>query len=280
MLSSELQQQWHVERNMHLGPITVKPQSGIKVVWQCDKCPAGQPHIWKSTVAHRTRGTRCPYCSNRLVCLHNSIATIAPDAVQYWNHSKNDVAPDQLLAGSKFRAEWKCPTCQWEWQAPVFMRTRTNAGCAKCSARNRSQQSHPTLAEAQPACLSEWDYERNDKEGFHPDVITLGSRKQVHWICSCCPCGQPHCWTARPCLRIGNGSGCPTCAGQQACVCNSLESFDLSVAAEFDLDKNGFAPSEITAGSDKKVWWWNAKRGSWRQTVGSRTMYMRYLKQL
>ena len=249
-------------------------------VWQCNECPAGQPHIWTTNVANRTRGARCPFCSNRLVCLHNSIATVAPGAAKYWNHNKNDAAPDQVLAGSKLRAEWKCPTCQWEWQAPIFMRVRTNAGCPKCSARNKSQQSQPTFAEAQPACLDEWDYDRNEAEGFHPDVITLGSRKLVHWICSCCPRGQPHRWTARPAMRIANGSGCAICAGQQACVCNSLDSLDPSVAAEFDVDKNGFAPSEITAGSDKKVWWRNAKRGSWRQTVNSRTVYMRYMKQV
>ena len=32
-LSPELQQQWHVRRNRHLGPITMKPQSQIKAVW-------------------------------------------------------------------------------------------------------------------------------------------------------------------------------------------------------------------------------------------------------
>ena len=79
MLSSELQQQWDAEMNLHLGAIRVKPQSGIKAVWQCNKCPAGRPHIWTATVQNRTRGNKCPYCTNRLVCLHNSLATLAPD---------------------------------------------------------------------------------------------------------------------------------------------------------------------------------------------------------
>ena len=33
MLSSQLQQQWHIDRNMHLGAVNVKPQSIIKAVW-------------------------------------------------------------------------------------------------------------------------------------------------------------------------------------------------------------------------------------------------------
>ena len=271
MLDLELQQQWHVEKNMHLGPIKIRPHSNFKAVWQCNKCPAGQPHVWTTSVADRTQGTQCPYCCNRLVCLHSSLATVAPDVAQYWNHSKNEKTPDQTLAGSQRRAEWRCPCCMWEWQAPIAGRVRTKAGCPKCSRALIVTQPQPTFAEAQPAELAEWDYERNNAEGFHPNNTSLGSGKQVHWICSCCPRGQPHRWTASPSNRIGHGKGCAVCAGQQVCVCNSLQSLAPSVAAEFDVDKNGFVASGITAGSGQKVWWTNARRGSWRQTVCERT---------
>ena len=79
MLSPELQQQWHVDRNMHLGAIKVKPRSAVKAVWKCNNCPAKQQHVWTAHVGNRTRGDRCTYCSNRLVCLHNSLAAVAPD---------------------------------------------------------------------------------------------------------------------------------------------------------------------------------------------------------
>ena len=271
MLNPPLQQQWDAERNMHLGAIRVKPQSHIRAVWHCDKCPAGQPHIWTTTVQSRTRGTQCPYCSNRRVCLHNSLATIAPEAVQYWNYSKNEEVPEQVLPGSHSKAEWKCPTCNLEWQARINTRTWNRSGCPRCTQANKVIQSQPTFCEAQPACLAEWDYEHNTAEEFYPDKITLGSTKQVHWVCSCCPSGQLHRWTATPSHRIGRGTGCAVCAGRQACVCNSLESLFPSTAAEFDVDKNGFAPSEITAQSNNKVWWRTAKRGSWRQAVKDRT---------
>ena len=270
MLTPELQQQWDVSRNMHLGA-KVRPQSGIKAAWKCSKCPAGQPHIWTATIGNRTRGTQCPYCKNRLVCLHNSLAATAPDAAQYWNHSKNDKTPEQVLAGSNSKAEWKCPGCKWEWQAHIFMRTRLRAGCPKCSASKGRKQSLPTYVEAQPACLAEWDYEHNSANDIFPDNTTLGSSKRVHWICSCCPRGQPHRWIAAPHNRISNGQGCAVCAGQQVCVCNSLESLFPLLAAEFDVEKNGFAPSDITAHSHKKVWWRSAKKGSWQQAPYVRT---------
>ncbi|KAL3144815.1 hypothetical protein ABBQ38_001924 [Trebouxia sp. C0009 RCD-2024] len=119
--------------------------------------------------------------------------------------------------------------------------------------------------------LAEWDHERTEAEGFYPHTITLGSHKLVHWICSRCPRGQPHHWTAMPASCISNGSGCGVCAGMQACVCNSLESLVPSVAADFDLNKNDFAPLDVTAWSQKEVWWINAKRGSWKQVVHVRT---------
>ena len=275
MLSKELQEQWHVNANKRLGPIKVKPQSNIKAVWQCSECPAGQPHIWTAYVHSRKHGAQCPYCSNRRVCLHNSLATVAPDVAQYWNNSKNEKAPDQMLAGSHSRAEWKCPTCQWEWQAPVGTRVLKNAGCPKCSQAVRVNQPQPTFAEGQPVQLAEWDYERNDAEGFHPEDITLGSNKLVHWICSQCPRGQPHRWRAPPYSRIGNGSGCAVCSGMQTCVCNSLESLFPSVAAELDVDRNGFAASHVTAQTNQSVWWRNKRRGSWRQAVDARTAYLK-----
>ena len=217
MLSPELQQQWHVDKNMHLGPIRIRPHCHFKAVWQCNKCPAGQPNVWTAAVYSTMRGSQyyCPFCCNRLVCLHNSLAAIAPDVARYRNHNRNRKASVQVLAGSKFRAEWKWSACNWEWQALRRDRVLSSAGCPKCSQALKGHQRQPTFAEAQPACLAGWDYERNIAEGFCPDKVTRGSNKLVHWICSCCPRGQPP--------RVGHGKGFSVCAGQQACVCNSLE---------------------------------------------------------
>ncbi|KAL3150121.1 hypothetical protein ABBQ38_013459 [Trebouxia sp. C0009 RCD-2024] len=192
-------------------------------------------------------------------------------ASRYWNHTKNEKAPEQVLAGSPSRAEWQCPVCKREWRASIKDCTRRGSGCAKCSARNRTQQPQPTFAEAQPAELAQWDHERSDAEGFFPHKVTLGSAKQVHWICSCCPRGQPHRWTATPSSRVSKSSGCPVCDSKQICVCNSLESVFPFIAAELDEDKNGFSPAEVAAYSTKKVWWKNAKHGSWLQSPYRRT---------
>ena len=155
MLSPELQQQWHVDSNMHLGAIKVKPCSTIRAVWKCSKCPAGQPHVWTTSVINRRPSSTCPYCSNRRLCLHNSLATIAPDVAHYWDLTKNEKSPEQVSAGSSFRAKWKCPACKYEWPATILKRVSSRAGCPKCSLAARSLQPQPTFAVAKPAELAE-----------------------------------------------------------------------------------------------------------------------------
>ena len=121
-LSPHLQLEWHPDNDALLGGIKVTPHSNRKVLWSCSNCPAGCPHIWASTVNNRTQGRKCPYCQGRKVCKHNSLATKAPKQSRYWNHSKNIKTPEQTLAGSNSRADWKCPDCQHEWQAQIAKR--------------------------------------------------------------------------------------------------------------------------------------------------------------
>ena len=220
MLHRKLQQQWHADKNMHLGPVKIKPQSNIKAVWQCNKCPAGQPHIWTAVVSKRTQGSQCPFCCNRLVCLHNSLAAAASDAAQYWNHSKNEKTPGRMLAGSHFRAEWKCPTCAWEWEAPIEKPTRTRLVLPNAVEHSRSPSHSPLLLKStlfnwlsgttsamMPRGLSRRHYPCQRQAGAL-DLLTLSKRtatplgnvsKQPHWsrqrVFSLC-------WPSGLCLQL------------------------------------------------------------------------------
>ena len=170
--------EWHPENNALLGGVKVKPGSSRRVMWSCPNCPARYPHIWKTTVNKRAEGTKCPYCHGRSLCQQNSLATKTSSQVRYWNHDKNDKTPEQTLAGSHLRGEWKCPTCSHEWQAQIAQRVRDDCGCPRCkkmaSYGNRYKQ--PTFEAAQHPLLLEWDYERNAADGIHPDNTTLGTK--------------------------------------------------------------------------------------------------------
>ena len=75
-------------------------------------------------------------------------------------------------------------------------------GCPHCSQKRKIGKciKHPTLAEWQDphgrALLAEWDHERNAPCGKFPLSTSLKSNKQIFWLCTKCPAGQQHSWSA------------------------------------------------------------------------------------
>ncbi len=272
-LSSHLQQEWHPDNNVVLGGVKIKPYSNLKVLWSCLNCPSGCPHVWKTRVSHRTGGSKCPYCEGRKVCEHSSLATKAPRQVKYWNQDKNAKTPEQTIAGSAFRAEWKCPVCSHEWQGQVAQRVQNDSGCPRCSNKARGRKTkQPTFEAARHQLLREWDYERNAADGIHPNTTTLRSQKLVHWVCHNCPKEQLHLYQMRACDRTGTYlQGCPYCAGHQVCKCNSLQTHYPMIASEWDFPRNVLTPAQVASRSKKSVWWENPVRGSWVQKINDRT---------
>ena len=272
LLKPQLQKQWHHVRNQQIGNIQVQPGSNRRVWWTCDQCPCGLPHKWLAIVYDRQRtDTQCPFCTNRKLCHHNSLLTVAPSVASYWDTAKNGVTADQVLAGSSTRGHWLCPTCSHSWQAQVFVKVHNNSGCPKCSKKSMGHTRQPTLTASNHPVMVEFDHSRNQEAGLDPDKITLGSDKKVHWVCSKCPRGRPHMYMAPPSSRVGKGSGCPYCSSTKACVCNSLQSLHPALAAEWDTAKNGIGPDQILPGSQKLAYWKNADGHSWEQSPDGRT---------
>ena len=59
-LNPELAKEWHPTKNKNLTPNDVTQYSNKKVWWICKR-----NHEWSATVANRTYGKGCPYCSGR-----------------------------------------------------------------------------------------------------------------------------------------------------------------------------------------------------------------------
>ncbi|DBA98602.1 TPA: hypothetical protein ACH3X1_014396 [Trebouxia sp. C0004] len=282
LLADELQKQWHDRLNMHLGIILIRPASNRKVWWTCDQCPDGCPHIWDATVADRTRGTGCPFCSGRAVCQHNTLATKAPEVAMFWDDKKNHpVSPTHVTFSSGMRAHWKCIVCSYEWQATVLGKVRGKTGCPKCARAHAgrkadgTRQKHPTFAAAKHALLQQWDHDRNRENGHFPDNTTLHSSKPIWWQCHECPKGKLHSWQARAFSRTSRKmlAGCPCCYGHQLCECNSLETVCPDVAADFDVEKNGATAAEVTSATRSKYSWLSDEPGAKKRSVAQRTVY-------
>ncbi len=236
LLRQELQMQWHHAKNQHLGDS---------------------------------------------LCQHNSLITVAPAVAEYWDAAKNGVTSDQVIAGSHIRRHWVCPLCGHSWQAAVERKVRDKTRCPKCMHKSKSWNRQPTLTQSQhPAILQgvgsvslmlEFDFERNRRAGLDPDKITAGSNNMVHWVCTKCPKGQPHLFVASPRRRIGLDHGCPCCANKRACICNSLQSLYPTLAAEYDIARNGVGPEQVLSRSGKMAFWKDASGHTWEQSPAGRT---------
>ena len=283
-LPKELQQQWHPDKNAHLENVIVTPGSGRKVWWSCDQCPDGMPHVWESTADRRTRGSGCPYCSGHEVCQHNTLARKAPELTQYWDTARNgSTSPNHITFNTHLRAHWKCPICLYKWQAKIYGKVRASSACPKCAKANGGRKQdgtrskHPTFASDNHPLLRQWHPELKDEEGNFPDNITLQSGKHIWWICDQCPNGKPHIWQARPSDRTRGKrpTGCPYCAGQDVCECNSLQTVCPYIAADFDVQRNRVTPAQVTFSSVVRYSWLSDKPGATKRSPNRRTLYSR-----
>jgi hypothetical protein len=128
-----------------------------------------------------------------------SLAATHPDLAAEWHPTLNgDLTPNDVSAGMKQRAWWKCPNGpDHEWPAAIWTRTRSEnpSGCPYC--RGLLPSSTNSLATHHPDLAAEWDYERN-RDPVHgrpltPNDFLPGSSKKVHWICAKAP---DHRWEA------------------------------------------------------------------------------------
>ena len=267
-----MQRQWHPTKNAHLSSAVMKPYSHRKVWWMCTECPGGHPHEWETTVGNRSNGTGCPFCANKAVCQHNSLATKFP-AVAAQLSDKNPGTAHDYMARSNQIVIWQCELGH-EWDAAIDSRTRKGnpSGCPVCAVERSKQplKRHPSLTDSGHPMMQYWDWELNDNAGLDPSKITCMSHIRANWICHCCPRKQPHRWQATV-KAVYRSSGCPCCAGRKACICNSLQSLFPELAAEWDYSRNKGNPDDYTAFSHIKVWWYNEERGSFQARISDRT---------
>ncbi len=277
LLSPRLEQEWDYENNHHLDNVQIKPHSHKICGWICLEGTADDPHHWDAQVYTRTQGHSCPYCAGVKVSKGNSLAAVAPDIAKSWCYKKNKATPQDYTSGSGYKATWDCIECGNQRSTTIRSRVTTGSGCLKCYSKrighrkDGSRHKHPTFAECNHALLSEWDHDTNAEQGLFPEDITLRSHKPVHWVCHQCSLSILHRWVAQPNARTSIQSKCPYCSGQAVCRCNTLATCCLELAQEWDYSKNEAGPDEYTRLSDQVVWWQNASRGSWQQSISQRT---------
>lgn len=145
----------------------------------------------------------------------------------------------------------------------VYTRSE-GASCPYCTGRKASPEQN-SLTKQFPALAAEWDDEMNAP--LTPQDVTTGSHKLIWWRCP-----KGHSWRAAVYSRTTLGTGCPVCTGRQALAGeNDLATLYPDIAAQWDEKKNGaLHPSNVTAGSNRRVWWKCEKGHSYRAVIAQR----------
>ena len=223
-------EQWHPYRNGETPPDTVIAGSNKRFWW---KCPEGPDHEWQTSPNNRTsHGSGCPMCSGFLVSVTNSLATRRPDIAGEWHPTKNgSLTPDQVVAGAKGKAWWKCDVDDdHEWQATVDNRSSKGSGCPCCSMPPKQVSSTNSLAALYPQVALEWHPTKNTVK---PDQVIGQSNKRAWWQCSIDP---SHEWSVSVGGRTGRGRGCPLCTLTPRSAQEMRLAHELSSLINFDLE--------------------------------------------
>ena len=254
--------QWHPTKNI-LKPTEVMPGTSKKVWWIC---PNG--HDYEQAISARVlHPNSCPVCSGQKVVQGvNDLQSRYPDVAREWNQNKNgEVFPSDITWGSNKKFWWNCSICGHEWQARVSDRTRNHNGCPAC-ANKVLVQGYNDLATKFPNIAKEWHPSKNGD--LKPSNIMPGSSKKVWWICS-----NGHDFLQSMVLRTTRNAGCPICSGNKVLQgYNDLATTNPEIAKEWHPTKNGdLKPTDVIAGSKRKVWWLCSEGHEYKQAIDYRT---------
>lgn len=235
--------QWDAERNAPLTPDDVTFGSHKKIWWICKS-----GHSWQTAVYTRSSGTGCPYCAaRRTLPGTGSLADRFPLLASEWDAEKNlPLTPETTSYGSHRLVWWCCPNGH-SYRSTVKSRAQGTA-CPYCAGRAVLAEEN-SLAARFPDLAREWDGEKNGV--LTPSHVLPGTHRKVWWRCE-----HGHSWRAAVFSRTQNHSGCPVCTGRQTLPGeNDLEALYPHLAAQWDEAKNGtLRPSDVTAGSNRRVW--------------------------
>lgn len=264
--NSQLIKEWDFEKNQ-INPQDVSVWSHKKAWWKCEK-----GHQYEMSVADRSNGNACPYCSNHRVLIgFNDLGTLYPNLVDEWIIDRNSKKPEEFTYGSNYKAWWKCKNGH-EYQARIFSRTSKGSGCPYCSGI-RPIVGKNDLMTINRDLANEWDYEKNGE--LKPDQFLPGSHKKVWWKCKICG----NSWEAEIKSR-NSGNGCPVCGIKKSVISRATPKQGESLAElypelldEWDYSKNLDINPYTVKPSSSRIVSWICKRGhTWKSRINNRAI--------
>lgn len=176
----------------------------------------------------------------------NSLQVLYPNIAAEWDDNLNGaLSPSQVSCGSHKRIHWICSKGH-QYESSVNKRVN-GTGCPYC-ANKKVLVGYNDFQSCNPQIAKEWDYSKNGDE--HPTNYTSYSGKKLYWICP-----KGHSYQAAIAKRT-TGRGCPYCTNKKVLIgYNDIATTAPEVLIDWNYEKNTVAPTMLTAGSQKKVFW-------------------------
>lgn len=186
-------------------------------------------------------------------------------------HMAPDFGMQDIPSGSgTLVVRWRCKANPiHEWLAFPYRRTRDKRGCPYCG--HKRLANGESLADLFREIAAEFDSDKNlsPKTGLplSPNTIWCRDRRQYWFLC---PAG--HSYKCSIAARTVHGKGCHDCE----VLPSSIHELRPDLAAEWNTKKNakhckGLSAKNVTAGSNKKVWWSCSEAGhEWAAVVKDR----------
>lgn len=184
--------------------------------------------------------------------------------LEEWDYENNiGLSPNTVTSGSNRKIWWKCSYCGHNWQTTINKRTINGSGCPKCRHSKRLKFcKNDNLLVTHPEIAQDWHSTKNGK--LTPEMFTKDSKYKVWWKCNSCGKEIEK--------EIRNYNGCLDCKNQTILNERNLTITHPKIAKDWHPTKNGqLKPNNVTAGSNKFVWWKCQVCGyEWRTKISNR----------
>ncbi|MCK5017458.1 MAG: zinc-ribbon domain-containing protein, partial [Candidatus Peribacteraceae bacterium] len=184
-----------------------------------------------------------------------------------WDFGKNEIRPEDVVAGSHKKVWWVCRVCGYRWKTVIRKRAMFNRGCWVCTKQVLVYEN--SLVCVFPEVAKDWHPQKNGS--LTAACVSKSTPKKYWWLCSTCG----HEWLKTVNARTSAGRGCPACANRVVTEDNNLKATHPVLALEWHPYKNNrLLSSDVVSGSSKKVWWKCSDAGclyEWRALIFNRT---------
>lgn len=230
-------------------PRTVSAGSRKRLSWICPK-----GHSFESEVRNGTASKSeyfCPICNGMQVLIgFNDLATTDPDVAK----EADGWDPTTVTRGSNKKRSFRCPNGHL-YTVAVAVRAVSGHGCRICKNQvcvigfNDLATAYPELA--------------NQADGWDPKTVVFGSKSRRNWKCA-----LGHTWSATVIGRTQGEKDCPFCTNMKTWTgFNDLATTHPHLVPEAD----GWDPTKIHAGTNKKLDWKCNRGHRWSATGSSRS---------